>query len=165
MQKDVDAGDVAQAWQIIRNAVVTDAVLVFVVAADLLTKRFLFVDAPSFSFLGGFIRQVHHENTGITFDLPLPLPVTIAITMAVLVAIALALWRAWSRKRWSISVPLALIAGGAIGNLYDRLTFGYVRDWLLLWGRSAVNVADLAIVGGLLWYFLKTREKRPELTP
>ncbi len=53
---------------------------------------------------------------------------------------------------------LALVLGGAIGNLYDRLTLGYVVDFLYFhiddWYWPAFNVADSAIcvgVGLLLW--------------
>ncbi len=51
------------------------------------------------------------------------------------------------------SFGLALVLGGAIGNLYDRVTLGYVVDFLsfhindLYW--PAFNVADSAIVGGV----------------
>ena len=47
---------------------------------------------------------------------------------------------------------LALIIGGALGNLYDRLTLGHVVDFLLLhyrgWYYPAFNVADSAITVG-----------------
>ena len=60
---------------------------------------------------------------------------------------------------------LALVLGGAIGNLYDRLTLGYVVDFLyfhindLYW--PAFNVADSAICVGvalLLWDSFKTEK-------
>ena len=57
---------------------------------------------------------------------------------------------------------LSLILGGALGNLYDRLTLGYVVDFLYFhyqgWYWPAFNVADSAITVGvalLLWYELK----------
>ena len=57
---------------------------------------------------------------------------------------------------------LGLILGGALGNLYDRLTLGYVVDFLFFHYRSfywpAFNVADSAIFCGvvlLLWEELK----------
>ena len=61
---------------------------------------------------------------------------------------------------------LALVLGGAVGNLYDRLTLGYVVDFLyfhiddLYW--PAFNVADSAICVGvalLLWDSFKTEKK------
>ena len=55
-------------------------------------------------------------------------------------------------------LALSLILGGALGNLYDRLTLGYVVDFLFFhyrgWSWPAFNVADSAISVGvvlLLW--------------
>lgn len=55
-------------------------------------------------------------------------------------------------------LALSLILGGALGNLYDRLTLGYVVDFLFFhyrgWSWPAFNVADSAISAGvvlLLW--------------
>lgn len=57
---------------------------------------------------------------------------------------------------------LSLILGGALGNLYDRLTLGYVVDFLFFhyqtWYWPTFNLADSAITGGvalLLWDGLK----------
>ena len=57
-----------------------------------------------------------------------------------------------------MSVALALVLGGALGNLYDRLTLGHVVDFVQLhaggWYFPAFNVADSAITLGvalLIW--------------
>ena len=57
-----------------------------------------------------------------------------------------------------LSCALALVLGGAIGNLYDRLTLGYVVDFVQLHAAGyyfpAFNVADSAITIGvvlLIW--------------
>jgi signal peptidase II len=61
---------------------------------------------------------------------------------------------------------LALILGGALGNLVDRLTLGYVVDFLFFHYQTyywpAFNVADSAITCGvafLLWDSLKKPQK------
>ncbi len=51
-------------------------------------------------------------------------------------------------------VALSLIAAGALGNLVDRLAFGYVRDfvWVNIFGNWACcNFADFWIVFGVIW--------------
>jgi signal peptidase II len=58
-------------------------------------------------------------------------------------------------QRWLESLALALILGGALGNLYDRVTLGYVVDFLdFHWSGHhfpAFNVADSGIsVGAVL---------------
>ena len=51
------------------------------------------------------------------------------------------------RDRW-LGVGLALIWAGAIGNFIDRLSFGYVIDFIRVTHFSVFNVADSAIVVG-----------------
>src|SRR5208283_942929 len=71
------------------------------------------------------------------------------------VAIAAAMLIVWLLRRggdrWYCA-GLALILGGALGNLWDRLTLGYVVDFLLFhwrgWSYPAFNVADSAITVG-----------------
>lgn len=65
------------------------------------------------------------------------------------------------------STGLALVLGGAIGNLYDRLALGKVVDFLLFhyagWAYPAFNVADSAItVGAALLVFDGFRRQRHE---
>ena len=77
---------------------------------------------------------------------------------------------AWLRKlnsqQWLLGAALALVLGGAVGNLIDRLWLGYVIDFIQLYYRSfywpAFNVADSAISVGavlLIWDALFARSK------
>ncbi len=56
------------------------------------------------------------------------------------------------REQWLLSLALALVAGGAIGNVIDRLRFGHVVDFISVhWGSSyfpTFNIADAAITIG-----------------
>lgn len=58
------------------------------------------------------------------------------------------------RGDWKQALPFALIIGGAIGNLIDRLRYGYVVDFVDWYWRDyhwpAFNVADSAIVVGAI---------------
>jgi len=73
--------------------------------------------------------------------------------IAVGVSIALTIWLMTlkSSEKW-ISIALVLIIGGALGNLYDRLAYGHVVDFLHFhWGPHyfpAFNIADTAITIG-----------------
>jgi signal peptidase II len=58
--------------------------------------------------------------------------------------------------QWLQALAFSLILGGALGNLYDRLTVGYVVDFALVYWRNAYfpafNVADSAItIGAITW--------------
>jgi signal peptidase II len=80
-------------------------------------------------------------------------------TVAIAVSTVLLWWfRQVPSGRMLVPLALALVLGGAIGNLVDRLAYGYVVDFVLVYWRDwvfpAFNVADAAItlgVGGLLY--------------
>nr|WP_246387564.1 signal peptidase II [Chiayiivirga flava] len=75
--------------------------------------------------------------------------------LAVGVSILLTVWLArMPRHDWRQALPFALVIGGAIGNLIDRLRHGYVIDFIdAYWNQShwpAFNIADSAIVAGAI---------------
>lgn len=75
----------------------------------------------------------------------------------------------WREKRRDDAIGLALVLGGAIGNILDRVRFGYVVDFLdLHFGEVrpflVFNVADAAITIGVLLLLVRAllmRDKRP----
>ncbi len=75
--------------------------------------------------------------------------------LAAVVSIGLVIWlaRTPAAKRWE-PIALALVLGGAIGNLYDRVTLGYVVDFIVVHYNDyywpAFNVADSAISIGAI---------------
>ncbi len=107
-----------------------------------------------FWHLHGWVQSVIHENHGITFNLPLPNILILLVTLAALGWILHESWREGKQGHILRLFFLGLILGGALGNAYDRLIFGYVRDWLLLWHRSAINFADISILVGAVGYFV-----------
>ena len=78
------------------------------------------------------------------------------LIIAAVIAVVLTVWsRRMPVTQWWETWPLALIVGGAVGNVIDRARFGYVVDFLDVhyagWHFPAFNVADSAIsVGAVL---------------
>ena len=73
--------------------------------------------------------------------------------LAIGISAGLVVWLARTpRSDWRTALPFALIVAGAVGNVIDRLRFGYVVDfvdWYVgTWHWPAFNVADSAIVVG-----------------
>ncbi|MEY4744697.1 MAG: hypothetical protein RL272_642 [Candidatus Parcubacteria bacterium] len=92
------------------------------------------------------------RNAGIAFSLPLPRPVFWPAA-GVIFAILLYLFvRSFRHDRLRAGM-LAMIILGAASNLTDRYLYGSTTDYLLFFGRSAVNVADAMIVIGLAAIF------------
>lgn len=112
--------------------------------------------------LGPFLNLRLSFNTGVTFGL---LAGAGEIGRWVLVAgtAAVALWLLawmWRERRQAVAAPLALVAGGALGNIVDRLRDGAVTDFIDVHVREAhwptFNLADTAIVAGVAWLILVT---------
>jgi len=111
----------------------------------------------SITVIPGFFRIIHAENPGAAFgifaDSPSPWKIGMLILFSViaLFIVCALLWKA-SNAMTSTGIGLALILGGAIGNLWDRIVSHRVVDFLLFYvGRyewPAFNVADSAIVVG-----------------
>jgi signal peptidase II len=75
-----------------------------------------------------------------------------AVTVAISVALLVMLRRQHGNRL--LAAALALVLGGALGNLYDRVTLGHVVDFVQLHAAGyywpAFNVADSAITVGVL---------------
>jgi signal peptidase II len=105
----------------------------------------------------GFADLVHSVNAGIAFGLFSQPPskwVTFLLVLSSAVVILLLVWLLWNGRAGNVEsqIGIALIAGGAAGNLLDRLLHGGVTDFLELRARSfrwpAFNLADSAITIG-----------------
>jgi lipoprotein signal peptidase len=109
-------------------------------------------EGEAFSFANGLIRSTLHHNYGISFNIPIPQVVIVLITgIALGWAMALLIERARA-SQLAACILIGIFIGGTLGNAFDRLTLGFVRDWMLLFGRSAINFADVCIGGSLLAY-------------
>jgi signal peptidase II len=90
------------------------------------------------------------RNKGVAFGLGGDISaVMIGATVVVLVAL-LALLGARSGSGWLIWLPAGLLVGGALGNLADRVRDGAVRDFVDLSLWPTFNLADIAIVAGVI---------------
>lgn len=73
--------------------------------------------------------------------------------VAISISAALVVWLyTLPRSQWLLALGLALILGGALGNLWDRVALGYVVDFISVhyggWYFPAFNLADSAITVG-----------------
>jgi signal peptidase II len=134
-----------------------------VVTIDQLTKevirRVLPLSSDPIQVIPGLLDLTHVQNTGAAFgllngvDFPYKPFVMIAIAAVALVAIAAYATQLGFHERMARS-GLALILGGAFGNLIDRALFGHVVDFVdVYWHTThfwAFNVADTAITMGAI---------------
>jgi signal peptidase II len=90
------------------------------------------------------------------------------VVLAVSISLGLLIWLKKSVKTKMEALSISLILGGAIGNVIDRIYYGYVIDFLDLYYGSyhwpAFNVADSAIVIGAALLLIDSFRAQPELT-
>ncbi len=111
---------------------------------------------------------VHTRNTGIAFSLfadASPFVRNILLPVLSLLAVAVILFMLWREQEHSFfgNLALTLILAGAAGNLYDRLVYGFVVDFLDVyvgdWHWPAFNVADSCITVGAIVLLLGSFSK------
>lgn len=139
-------------------------VALLVVILDQLSKLWINANRPQIELLPGFLDLVYVENTGAIFGFfHSHTEVFIALGIAGVTAILVFL-RYFPPVTTMGVVSFALILSGAVGNLIDRIRFGYVIDFvnihvqeLFYW--PAFNVADTALTVGILaliYYFYRS---------
>ena len=119
----------------------------------------------------GLVRLTYVQNRGAAFGilseagLPYQSLMFSVVSLLALLAIALYAWRMPVQSRVP-QTALALVMGGAVGNLLDRARLGYVIDYVdVYWGPHhwpAFNVADSAICIGVGLLFLDMLQKEEE---
>lgn len=105
----------------------------------------------------GLFNLTNTKNSGAVFGLFADssvwwkTPLLIAVSIALLVAVVMLVMKT-QNLHWQTRLGLSLIMGGALSNLFDRMRWGMVEDFLDFYFRSfhwaTFNLADSAIVVG-----------------
>ncbi len=149
-------------WRVDRAALVAVAVL----ALDLLTKEIAFSDGTHELVFGLEIDPT--RNQGIAFSL-LEGRTTLIFALMTIAVLMLTAYYLRHRYRPGLWLATGLMLGGAIGNAFDRIVLGYVRDFIAIDGWPTFNVADIALSAGVVVLLAgqwasdrRTREQRPK---
>lgn len=145
-----------------------------VVVADRVTKLYIRSHVGQLDLIPvipGFFNIVHTENPGAAFGFLAGLNsewrhiLLIVVSLIVMAVIGPVLFRAQTNPL--VQTSLALIFGGAAGNLWDRITRGTVTDFLQVFIGSyefpSFNVADSAITIGAALLAIDLWRGNPEL--
>jgi signal peptidase II len=130
-----------------------------VIAFDRITKLYIrghLSDFDSIPVIPGLFRIVHTENPGAAFGI---LADSNPVSLVLVFILSTLLRRSAGSSQWISRIALALILGGAVGNLYDRIFRGMVTDFLEIynggWSFPAFNVADSAITVGAIFLLIE----------
>ena len=144
-----------------------------ILIADLTSKALL--DGKTMDVINGFFGFVSVHNTGASFGLFAGAQ-TFFIVISVVFALGMLAFDIFYKKKFGANgwyrVGFTLILGGLLGNLIDRIAFGYVRDFIHLefMDFPVFNIADIALTIGciciivFLLFFFRTESKSKEST-
>ncbi|HEY9078022.1 MAG TPA: signal peptidase II [Anaerolineaceae bacterium] len=115
-----------------------------------------------------YARILHYYNTGVAFGMFQGMN-TIFASLAVIVALAIIYYYPRvAANDWTLRIALCLQLGGALGNLVDRVTQGYVTDFISVGDFAIFNIADSSISIGvailLLGVWIQERRKKNKPT-
>ena len=130
-----------------------------IVVVDQLTKWAIVEWIPLYDKvpLNSFLNLTHQKNSGAAFSFLANAGgwqrwFFVILATVVSAVIAVWIWRIRSESQTVLSAGLALVLGGAVGNLIDRLLLGHVTDFIQVWFGSwafpSFNVADAGISVG-----------------
>lgn len=139
----------------LRSILIYCLIAAFAVLFDQVVKEWVEIDMVMYQQIDllPFFSLFRTHNTGIAFSMfsSLGAPALVVLTLGV---VALVLFLTWRTEPHQLVARLgfALIIGGAIGNLIDRVTLGYVIDYFLFhtqaWSFAVFNLADAFITVG-----------------
>lgn len=143
------------------NALPWLAVSAVIIALDQLSKAWVLSSLPEYTavpVIEGFWNWYRTYNTGAAFSFLSDAggwQKYFFIVLAFAISGLLGYWLSQTPRRdWKTALPYALVIGGAVGNVIDRLLYGHVVDFIQWFWRDhfwpAFNIADAAIMGGAL---------------
>jgi signal peptidase II len=134
-----------------RRWILFGALAAAIVVGDQLLKAWIvgnLAEGEGLVILGDWLRIVHWRNTGILFGM-LPRSGGAFAIVSLVVAGLIVVYHAKAGRGLLVTLALGLLLGGAIGNLFDRVRYGNVIDFVDMgigaWRFYTYNLADAAI--------------------
>jgi signal peptidase II len=133
-------------------------------ASKIIIKQTMAV-GQSFRILGDIFKLTHVENAGIAFGIQVASPLLFTLLSAAACAVIVYYLFSHKKEDPGTQTAMAVILGGALGNLLDRVLYGKVADFLDFgFGNTrwpVFNLADSAVVVGMaLLFFFSFRLSR-----
>lgn len=134
--------------------------IVVVLILDIISKLLisnLMLEEQSIKIINNFFYLTYARNTGVAFSF-LEGNIPFIITITILIIIILIKYISSKELPLIEQISYGLIIGGALGNLIDRVVYGYVVDFLdfyiFNYNYPIFNIADCSIVIGIIIYLI-----------
>ena len=156
---------------LINKIIVLSVLIVVILALDLVTKYVfdgMYQEGTGVSL--GIFNLIIVHNHGAAWGIFSGSPVGLVILSVAFLAIFIWFYVKDKKKSWLLTITFAFLCAGCIGNLYDRLVFGYVRDFIqfAFWQSFPVfNFADVFLTVGVVMFIIYLliyafkKEKKP----
>jgi len=118
----------------------------FLLLLDLLTKYYFYNKECCWwlSFVGRIL------NDWVSWWMQLPYWVIICVSLFAILAFV------WMFKKWYFGTTVfVLLLAGTLGNFIDRISLGWVRDFIVIWSFPVFNIADVLLNIGIWLFILK----------
>jgi signal peptidase II len=123
-----------------------------IIVSDQLLKHWIVANYEQdriYPVIGDWLRIDYIHNAGGLFGLVQGAAPVLALVSLFVIALLCWMEFRWGWRNWLTTLALSLLLGGAIGNLLDRIQYGYVRDFADIgigtWRWYVFNVADMAV--------------------
>jgi signal peptidase II len=143
-----------------KNTLLIFYIGILIVISDQITKFLItkyMVLHQSIPLIKNILHLTYIQNTGAGFGILKGSNTILIFTSLIIIGAILFNFKKIIKEK-PVHIPIALILGGAIGNLIDRILIGHVIDFMDFRIWPAFNVADSAITIGAVWlivYFWK----------
>ncbi len=158
-KQKIISGSTGKKTQKIFNAL---KLLLAIVLLDQLSKHYILQFFPigsSFNVIKNFFYITHATNTGVSFGMFKGFNMLFVVVSVLALLFFIRLFNN-NKKYW---LQITLICAGIIGNLIDRLTLGYVVDFIDFKFFPIFNLADSAISIGVIWLIIITMKNSEDL--
>jgi len=156
-----------------RNLLITTIVFLSI-ALDQISKIWVRNNFESYienSIIGDIFTLIKVENTGAFLgmgsELSETLRILLLIVLPIIVLISITIYTYIDKTLDKISIiGFSLIIGGGIGNIFDRIVYGSVTDFLYLdfggmFKTGIFNIADLSVTTGMILILIYSFKKNP----
>ena len=136
-------------------------VIILVFAADRLLKeisikKFSLLLKEDFFIVPKLFSFTFFKNEQLAFSLPLGAGSIVIVSIIIVATLFIVLFREFKKNNTETVLLVSLIIMGALSNLQDRVSLGFVTDYFYFYPVSYFNLADLMIGTGIILLIIKT---------
>ena len=125
---------------------------IFLALLDQITKWWALQSFQTPIAITSFFSLRYEQNYGIAWSIWIPMPLLIILHIGLLIAIPVFAYKNLNMQKNSSVFITALVIGGALGNLYDRIFRGFVIDFIAFSFWPVFNLADAFLCIGIFLF-------------